>query len=465
MQSMLDSFKKQFGDSAVVDAAQASGRLISGYGETVGDMPILRPASTAELSAMMKACHTAGQAVIPLGGGSGLVGATRAYSGEECYVSLERMRRIESVDQVSRVAVVQAGVPLELVHHAAEAAGLVFPVDLGARGSAQIGGLISTNAGGERVFRFGMMREQVLGLEVVLADGTILDLMDSVIKNNTGYDLRQMFIGSEGTLGIVTRAVLRLRPALPVCQTAFVSVENFDQVVSLLRRVESGLGGGLSAFEVMWPEFYYAILDQNLGKHREPVPRDGGVFVLLEAELGERADDKLLFEILSELFEQGEVGEAAVAQSTAEREALWAIRNDIEALMGNLHPSVSFDVSLPIQDMEPYIDDVRAKIESNWPQARVIVFGHIADNNLHISVTVGEDSKTVHWTAIADIVHGPVIARRGAISAEHGVGLDKRRYLQQSKTPEVLAVMRSLKQALDAKGILNPGKVLGEPDC
>ena len=465
MQSMLDSFKKQFGDSAVVDAAQASGRLISGYGETVGDMSILRPASTAELSAMMEACHTAGQAVIPLGGGSGLVGATRAYSGEECYVSLERMRRIESVDQVSRVAVVQAGVPLELVHHAAEAAGLVFPVDLGARGSAQIGGLISTNAGGERVFRFGMMREQVLGLEVVLADGTILDLMDSVIKNNTGYDLRQMFIGSEGTLGIVTRAVLRLRPALPVCQTAFVSVENFDQVVSLLRRVESGLGGGLSAFEVMWPEFYYAILDQNLGKHREPVPRDGGVFVLLEAELGERADDKLLFEILSELFEQGEVGEAAVAQSTAEREALWAIRNDIEALMGNLHPSVSFDVSLPIQDMEPYIDDVRAKIESNWPQARVIVFGHIADNNLHISVTVGEDSKTVHWTAIADIVHGPVIARRGAISAEHGVGLDKRRYLQQSKTPEVLAVMRSLKQALDAKGILNPGKVLGEPDC
>lgn len=460
MQAILESFTSQFGDAAVVDAQQAQGRPINGYSEPASAVPILRPSSTAELSAMLKACHAADQAVIPLGGATGLVGATKAYTGEEWYVSLERMRSIESVDEVSRVAIVQAGVPLLEVHHAAERVGLSFPVDLGARGSAQIGGLISTNAGGERVFRFGMMREQVLGLEVVLADGTVLDLMNTVIKNNTGYDLRHFFIGSEGTLGIVTRAVLRLRPALPVCQTAFVSTDNFEQVVELLRRVEEGLGGSLSAFEVMWPEFYHTILDHSPGTHRPPVPRDGGMFVLLEAELGQRADDQLLYEVLSELFEQDKVGEAAVAQSVAEREALWAIRNDIDALMASLYPAAAYDVSLPIQDMEPYVNDVKAKLQARWPEARVVVFGHIADNNLHISVNVGDETKTTHWDEISDIVHGPVIAARGAISAEHGVGLDKRRYLQQSRTPEVIAVMRGLKQTMDPKGILNPGKVL-----
>lgn len=460
MPSLLEEIRSHCGDASIVEAEKTSGRSVTGYGDVMGDVPLLRPANAAELSMMLKACHAAGQSVIPLGGGTGLVGATRAFSGDEWYVSLERMREIESIDSMSRVAVVQAGVPLVQVHQAAEEVGLAFPVDLGARGSAQIGGLISTNAGGERVFRFGMMREQVLGLEVVLADGTVLDLMDSVIKNNTGYDLRQMFIGSEGTLGIVTRAVLRLRPALPVCQTAFVSVDNFGQVVELLRRVELGLGGGLSAFEVMWPDFYHTILDHKPGTHREPVPRDGGLFVLLEAELGERADAQLLFEILSDLFEEDKVGEVAVAQSTAERESLWAIRNDIEALVTSMQPSAGFDISLPIQDMEAYVDEVREKIMARWPEAHIVAFGHIADNNLHLGVTVGEETKSVHVDEIGDIVHGPVIARRGAISAEHGVGLDKRRYLHQSRTPEVVAVMRNLKQAMDPKGILNPGKVL-----
>ncbi len=464
MASLLEKIKSHCGEAAVVGAELASGRSVTGYGDPAGAVPILRPASTDDLSMMLKACHAEGQAVIPLGGGTGLVGATRAFSGDEWYVSLERMREIESIDPTSRVAVVQAGVALERVHHAAADVGLSFPVDLGARGSAQIGGLIGTNAGGERVFRFGMMREQILGLEVVLADGTVLDLMYKVIKNNTGYDLRHMFIGSEGTLGIVTRAVLRLRPELPVCQTAFVSVDTFDQVVELLRRVELGLGGGLSAFEVMWPEFYHTILDHNPGTHRAPVPRDGGLYVLLEAELGERADDQLLYEILIELFEEDKVGEVAVAQSTSERESMWAIRNDIDALMSSLYPAASFDISLPIQDMEQYVSEVRATVLKRWPHAKFLAFGHIADNNLHISLNVGDNTKTDHFVEINDVVHEPVIARRGAVSAEHGIGLDKRRYLKDSRSPEVISVMQLLKQTMDPKGILNPGKVLTPSD-
>lgn len=459
MQSIVDAIIQRFGPAAVVDAQQAQGRSINGYGESAGATPILRPANTQELSAMLQLCHGENQAVIPLGGGTGLVGATRAFTGEECYLSLERMRAIESIDATCRTAVVQAGVPLQQLHQAAEEAGLVFPVDLGARGSAQIGGLISTNAGGERVFRFGMMREQVLGLEVVLADGTVLDLMQGVIKNNTGYDLRQLFIGSEGTLGIVSRAVLRLRPALPLRQTAFVSVDDFDQVSELLRRVERGLGGGLSAFEVMWPEFYHTILDYKPGSHRAPVPREGGLYVLLEAELGERADDQLLYEVLAELFEEDKVGEVAVAQTSAEREALWAIRNDIDAMMGSLNPSVAYDVSLPIEEMEAYVAETREKLLARWPQARMLAFGHIADNNLHLSITLGEETPALK-EEIGDLVHGPVVARRGAVSAEHGIGLDKRKYLQQNRSPEAMAVMRSLKQALDPRGLLNPGKVL-----
>lgn len=460
MQAILDEIRSTCGEQAVIDAEQANGRPINGFGETMGAVPVLRPKSAEELSLMLQRCHAAGQSVIPLGGGSGLVGATKAFTGDEWYVSLERMREIESVDPVSRVAVVQAGVPLERLHEAAKEVDMAFQVDLGARGSAQIGGLISTNAGGERVFRFGMMREQVLGLEVVLADGTVLDLMDSVIKNNSGYDLRQIFIGSEGTLGIVTRAVLRLRPALPVCQTAFVSVDSFQQVTDLLRRVELGLGGALSAFEVMWPDFYHTILDHKPGTHRAPVPRDGKLFVLLEAELGERADDQLIYEILNELFEEDKIGEVAVAQSSAERESLWAIRNDIDALFASMEPMVAYDVSLPIHEMEGYVNEVRAALTARFPGSRMLAFGHIADNNLHLVVHAGADTKTVHRAEIGAMVHGPVIAKRGAISAEHGVGLEKRDYLHQSRTPEVIATMRTLKHAMDPKGILNPGKVL-----
>lgn len=459
MQSLVENFVEQFGAASVVDAEQAKGRPISGYGDAAPAVPILRPANTAELSAMLKACHAVDQTVIPLGGGTGLVGGTRSSeAGGEWYVSLERMRAIESVDPVNRVAIVQAGVPLVQVQQEAVAAGLAFAIDLGARDSAQIGGLIATNAGGDRVVRFGMMREQILGLEVVLADGTVLDLMDSVIKNNQGYDLRQVFIGSEGTLGIVSRAVLRLRPALPASQTAFIALSEFEQVKQLLRRVEHGMGGQLSAFELMWPEFYQIVLDREFSPHRPPLPRSDELYVLLEAEMGEGSDEQRLFEILGELLEEGVINDAAVAQSGTEREAFWAIRNDSGGMLESLRYSLSYDVSLAIADMEQYVADVRENILARWPEAIVVAFGHVADNNLHISVSIGEDTQA-HSIDIGAIVHGPVIERGGAISAEHGVGLDKRRYLQQNRTPEVIAAMRSLKVAMDPKGILNPGKM------
>lgn len=278
---------------------------------------IVRPGNTAEVAAVLKLCHSIGQSVLPIGGNTGLVNGTQSEE-HDILLSLERMNAIESVDSVACTMTVQAGTPLQAVQESAEQHDLSFPLDLGARGSATIGGNISTNAGGNAVIRFGMMREQVLGLEAVLADGTVMSSMNRMLKNNAGYDLKQLFIGAEGTLGIVTRAVLRLRPMLRSQNTAFVAVDDYSLIPLLLKELGSALGGALSAFEVLWADFYDTVVD-GTGRHTPPLASGHPFYVLIEARGGhQHADAERFQETLESVFEKGLIVDAVFAQSSAQ---------------------------------------------------------------------------------------------------------------------------------------------------
>ena len=424
---------------------------------------IIRPASTAEVSAVVKLCHAAGQTIVTHGGVTGLVGGARA-GDNDIVLSLERMNRIEPVDIVNRTVTVEAGVVLQKVHEAAESADLLFPLDLGARGSCTIGGNISTNAGGNSVIRYGMTREQLLGVEAVLADGSIVSSLNTVIKNNTGYDLKQLFIGSEGTLGIVTRAVLRLRPLPHSCNTALVAIDKFEQLGSFLRYIDSSLGGTLSAFEVMWNDFYTLIIGDGT-QHGQPLDSSHGFYVLLESTGGHAESDQARFETaLEEALENGLIVDAAITQSKQQRQDLWAIRDDIVGLNKKLDPPILFDVSLGIPQMDDYVEEVRQQLTHRWPESRLVVFGHLGDGNIHLVLTIGShDPDDVH--AVETIIYEALGRRHGVISAEHGIGIDKREYLKHSRSPEEIALMKTLKQALDPTGILNPGKIFEDREA
>ena len=423
---------------------------------------IVRPASTAEVSAVLKLCHARNQTVVTHGGLTGLVNGART-SREDIVISLERMRKLDPVDVVNRTLTAEAGVPLQALHEAAEKADLLFPLDLGARGSCTIGGNISTNAGGNSVIRYGMVRAQVLGIEAVLADGTIISSMNTVIKNNTGYDLKQLFIGSEGTLGIITRTVLRLWPLPRSRQTALVAVHDFERVGRFLRVMDMALGGTLSAYEVLWNDFYALIVGHN-SKHGLPLSVAHPYYVLLEATGSHENIDRDRFErALEEALEHELIIDAVVAQSRQQREDLWAIRDDIESLFAALHPLITFDISLSITHMNDYVTAVRENLCIQWPHYRMVVFGHVGDGNIHLVLTVGSlEADVVH--AVDEVVYGALKPYQGVISAEHGIGLSKREYLSISRSEEEIKLMQTLKAALDPKGILNPGKIFPLPN-
>jgi FAD/FMN-containing dehydrogenase len=415
---------------------------------------VVRPGSTAEVSQVLKLAHAEDLSVTAWGGRTGLVDGARADGG--LALSLERMRAVEAIDVTASTMTVQAGCTVEAACQAAEAQGLFLPLDLGSRGSATIGGVISTNAGGNRVLRYGMTREMVLGLEAVLANGVVIDAMNHLIKNNTGYDLKQLFIGSEGTLGVVTRAVLRLRPKPASQNTAFLGVGRFAALAPLLRKLESELGGQLSAYEVMWPEFYELVTTAP-AKGRPVLPPGQPFYVLVEAMGSDPQADSERFEtVLAGAIEAGLVADAAIAKSGAERDRMWALRDDVAQTARN-GPIVAFDISLPIEEMDAYVEETRAALVERWPVAQLTVFGHLGDGNLHVIAGVG-DSKARH--EVEALVYGLLKARGGSVSAEHGIGLQKRAFLGFSRSPAEIALMRQLKTALDPSNVLNPGKVL-----
>jgi FAD/FMN-containing dehydrogenase len=409
----------------------------------------------------MKICHQHRQTVVTHGGMTGLVKGG-VSDQNDIIISLERMRAIEHIDVTNRSMTVQAGAVLQQIHEAAEREGLLFPLDLGARGSATIGGNISTNAGGNGVIRYGMAREQVLGLEAVLADGTIISSMNSVLKNNTGYDLKQLFIGSEGTLGIITRAVLRLRPLPRNRNTALLALSDFSIVSRLLRSMEAELSGSLSAFEVMWNDFYRLVTGDG-SKHGFPLSNEHGFYVLLEASGANSDNDRCNFEqALERAFDQQLIADAVIAQNDQQRQELWAIRDDIEAMMRELHPAMTFDVSMNIADMDAYVQEVKQKLAARFSQAKSVFFGHIGDGNIHPVLTIRSlEPEQVHQ--VEEIIYGCLRSRGGVISAEHGIGLEKKPYLALCRSPEELQLMHTLKRALDPHNLLNPGKIFDLP--
>lgn len=414
---------------------------------------IVRPDSTEQLSAVLALCDEHTQTVVPLGGLSGLVNGITC-TADDIGISLERMNCIENIDADAGTMTVQAGAILQNVQDAAAEAGWMFAVDLGARGSANIGGMISTNAGGNSVVRYGMTREQVLGLEVVTADGGVMTSMNEMLKNNAGYDLKHLFIGSEGTLGIVTRAVLRLRAAPTAVQTAFVALDSFDDMTRLLRRLGAEFDGKLSSFEAMWNNYYHFMVEET-GKHQTFLPSHYPFYVLLETEGSDAEREAEQFmKVLGELMEERHIADAVIAQSSQQAAQLWAMRDDVEALVGTLSPAAIFDVSLPIREMETYVAKVEQTLMARFPDARMVAFGHLGDGNIHLAFGPTSD---VH--AVETIVYELLESVNGSISAEHGIGLEKREFLPLSRSGPEIALMKVLKGALDPKNLLNPGKI------
>ena len=376
----------------------------------------------------------------------------------EIALSTERMHAIESIDTDAAMAVVQSGVVLQALQDRLDAAGLMFPLDLGARGSCTVGGNISTNAGGNRVIRYGMTRELVVGLEAVLADGTVLDGLRPLIKNNTGIDLKHLFIGSEGVLGIVTRAVLRLLPKPAERTVALCALREFDSVRALLRQARARLGGELTAFEVMW-DSYFSRAARVVPK-APPLAPGQPFYVLVEASSGDAGGAAGLERLLHAALEDATLSDAVIAKSGAENEALWKLRDLSVEVSRSIGPVVAFDVSLPIAQMQAFVGQMQQAVRAIDPRcADNVVYGHLGDGNLHISVhQPPQRPETGHM--IEEAVYGLVGVVRGSISAEHGIGVSKREFLPHSRSPQEIAAMHALKNALDPKHLLNRGRIL-----
>lgn len=434
---------------------------VLGHAGTI-PLAVLRPATTDEVSRVLAICHAAGLPVVTQGGRTGLAQGQVPQPGE-VVLSMERMTQIEAVDADAGTATVQAGVVLQTLQECVEPLGLMFPLDLGGRGSCTIGGNIATNAGGNRVIRYGMTRDLVIGLEAVLADGTVLDGLRPLIKNNTGPDLKQLFIGSEGVLGVVTRAVLRLLPKPADRSVALCAATDFTQVRALLRRVRSGLGGELTAFEVMWDSYFARAI--GIVENAPPLQAGQPFYVLVEAsgtDAGALADR--LEGVLHGALEAGVIVDAVVAKSGAEIDHLWKLRDISIEVSRQIDPLVPFDISVAIADMEPFVADVQAASRAIDPRCDVIVFGHVGDGNLHIAVHRPPEHSEM-FDAIEHAVYGVVGRYRGAVSAEHGIGWLKRDFLAQTRTPAEIATMRALKAALDPKHILNRDRIFERPEA
>ena len=453
------ALRDSLGEDAVLDSAALATRARNYWDSSpLQARALVRPKSTEELSRVMTLCHARAQTVVVHGGLTGVCDADRS-TADDVVISFERMTAIEEIDPVGRTVTVQSGCRLEMLQQAAEQQNLYFPLDLGARGSCTIGGNVATNAGGMNVIRFGMMRALVLGLEVVMPDGTVISSMNHMLKNNTGYDVKQLFIGSEGTLGIVTRMVLMLKERSLSANTIFAAVDDGAKLAPLLKLMDQRLGGTLSSFEAMWGDYYRAVTAP--GWHDAPLDRQHEFYVIIEAQGPDQSDDTRRFDAaVEEAHGAGLIVDAIVPKSGKERAQLWAIREDFDALRQH-KPLFLYDISLPIRDMLPYANEVKTALLKQWPKSQFFALGHIGDGNLHFFVTPGVSGDGAAQHEICDeLVYRPLARLGGAVSAEHGIGLEKKRWLSVSRSPSEIELMKLLKRTLDPKNILSPGKVI-----
>ncbi len=413
---------------------------------------VIRPASTTELSTALAACNAFRQPLVVQGGRTGLSGAHRIQPGE-AVLSLERMTALSAPDRESRTIIAEAGVPLQRVQEAADGADLMFGVDIGARGTATVGGIVATNAGGIRVMRYGMTRAQVAGLEVVLADGSVLSSMRGLDKDNSGYDLKQLFIGSEGTLGVVTKAQLKLH-AKPRFETnALLAMSSVEAAMCLLHRLRSRLGDMLSAFEFMTEEIYHGAA--MVAGTASPLATSAEIYVLAEIQSQDTGDAaaESFMDCLSTAIEDGLAHDAVIARSLREFLNLWTIRDSCADYVRKQENVANGDISVPVPHIAAFLHESRQRLLRIDPASRFLTFGHLADGNLHyVFCTTGKE-------AAVDCLLRLVSDFGGSISAEHGIGLDKKRWLPLARSGAEIRTMTRLKSALDDNAILNPGRV------
>ena len=440
------------------DPQEIAPHLTEWRGKYTGHSPLLlKPATTAQVAALLAICHETGTAVVPQGGNTGLVGGQIPFHGE-VLLSTKRLNTVRAVDSHAPALVVETGVTLAAVQQTAEKAGLFFPLRLASEGSCTIGGNISTNAGGTHVIRYGMTRALVLGLEVVLADGRILDLLRLLPKDNTGYDLKQAFIGAEGTLGVITAAALKLFPRPRSSAVGFAAVASPAAALDLLAQMQARTGGLVSAFELI-PRIALELVLAHIPGTRDPLGAPSPWYVVVEATAGEGVD-------LAALFETGlmSADDAVVAASEAQGQALWSLREHISEAQKREGASIKHDIAVPVAKVPDFLAAAVPAVLKLAPGARPVSFGHLGDGNLHFnfqSPRPGDDPAFLAlWEEMQLIVHDVVHEFGGSISAEHGVGVMKRDALPRYKSHVELDAMRALKTAFDPKNILNPGKLV-----
>ncbi|MCX7052508.1 MAG: FAD-binding oxidoreductase [Proteobacteria bacterium] len=439
-------------------------------------LAIASPRNTLEVSQLLAFCDARRIGVVPQGGNTGYCGAaTPDESGTELVLSLRRMRAIRRIDPANDSMVVESGLVLAEAQQVAAAAGRFFPLSLGSEGSCQIGGNLATNAGGVQVLRYGMMRELVLGLEVVLADGRVLSSLDALRKDNTGYDLRHLFIGAEGTLGVITAAALRLFPPSRAFATAFIAVPDPQAAVALLGALRSASGDRVSSFELL-PRIALELVLRHLPDMRAPLSGPSPWFVLCEltSARAEEPLDAILQDALGAAFESGLATDAALAQGERERREFWRLRENIPEAQRRDGPSLKHDVSLPIDRLPAFVEAASAWVAREAPMAQLVCYGHVGDGNLHFNLgpaaTIAAAQRDTHllkpYEDLAKrAIHDLVRAHGGSFSAEHGIGRLKVDELQRYASPVELGLMRAIKQAFDPNGIMNPGKVLPRSAC
>lgn len=429
-------------------------------------LALASPASTAQVAGIVQLCSRHGVPIVPQGGNSGMSGgATPDSSGSALLLSLRRMNRISATDPAARTITCEAGVVLQSLHQAAEAEGLRFPLTLGGKGTATIGGLISTNAGGTQVLRHGSMRDQVLGIEAVLPDGSIYSALTPLKKDNRGFDLKQLFIGAEGTLGIVTAATLRLVPAPEGRCVVWAGLGSIQQARALLLHCEAGAGAALEGFEVLPQGCLNAVLDY-LPDARAPLGASHAWHALIELVGADAAG--LAERVLSAALDRGLIEDATIAASETQAEAFWALRDSISPAERAKGPAMQHDIAVPVARMADFLDAAVPLIEGAWPGTRAFGFGHLGDGNVHFHVQAPPGTDRQTWEendgkAIGRQVHDLVTSWHGTISAEHGIGQMKADELARLADPVALALLRKVKAALDPQGLFNPGKLLAQP--
>ncbi|WP_158814008.1 FAD-binding oxidoreductase [Methylocapsa sp. S129] len=464
---VLSSLAAIVGAAHVVsDLDVIAGHLVEPRGLYRGKaLALIRPASTQETARAVALCNDLRVPLVPQGGNTGLVGGqTPDSSGGEVILSLQRMNRVREIDASANAMIVEAGVTLANAQTAAQEADRLFPLSLASEGTCTIGGNLSTNAGGVAVIAYGNARDLVMGLEVVLADGRVMNGLSKLRKDNTGYDLKNLFIGAEGTLGIITAAALKLFPNPRSRATAFIGIANPVKALQLLNIARQFAGAGVTSFELI-PRIGLDFVLAHANGSRDPLGSNHAWYALVEISSQMAAGiDETMSSILEAALEQGVIEDASIAASHAQREAFWLLRESLSEVQGLEGGSIKHDVSIPIGAAPDFLARAREAVEAFMPGARVVAFGHLGDGNIHFNVSqpLGADKAAflAQWNAVNVIVHDIVAQFHGSISAEHGIGQLKRELLKKTKDPVALDVMRALKSTLDPKGILNPGKVL-----